>query len=178
MNSTSTRRRWLVGGVAGAAAAAGIGAAWWRHESASGAGGERLQPEFWTARYERPEGGELDFSAFKGKPLLLNFWATWCPPCVTEMPLLDAFATARSDWNVLALAVDAPDPVRRFMSERRLKLPVAIAPDTGLELGHRLGNAAGGLPFSIAFAASGKAVQRKLGAVDDRLLQEWAKTIL
>ena len=87
------------------------------------------------------------------------------------------FATAHPDWNVLALAVDAPDPVRRFMSERRLRLPVALAPDTGLELGHRLGNIAGGLPFSIAFAASGAVAQRKLGAVDDRLLQDWASTI-
>ena len=54
---------------------------------------------------------------------------------------------------------------------------MALAPDTGLELGRRLGNIAGGLPFSIAFAASGAVVQRKLGAVDDRLLDDWAKTI-
>ena len=63
------------------------------------------------------------------------------------------------------------------MSERRLRLPVALAPDAGLDLGHRLGNIAGGLPFSVAFAASGAVAQRKLGAVDDRLLKDWASSV-
>ena len=93
------------------------------------------------------------------------------------MPLLDAFAAAHTDWNVLALAVDAPHPVRRFMSERRLRLPVALAPDVGLELGHRLGNIAGGLPFSVAFKSSGAVAHRKLGTVDESLLKSWTSSV-
>jgi len=72
---------------------------------------------------------------------------------------------------------DAADPVRRFMSERRLRLPVALAPHTGLELGHQLGNISGGLPFSVAFTASGEVAQRKLGSVDDSLLKTWVSTV-
>jgi thiol-disulfide isomerase/thioredoxin len=166
------RRRFVLGALSVAAAGGGVGLALWQQRR-SGDGSDEL----WAARFATPEGTTLAMDSLRGKPLLLNFWATWCPPCVTEMPLLDAFASARSDWNVLALAVDAPDPVRRFMSERGLKLPVAIAPNTGLELGRRLGNTAGGLPFSIAFAAAGHVARRKLGAVDDRLLQEWANTV-
>ena len=166
------RRVIVLGALSLGATAAGVGLALW-HERRANDGAAGL----WSATFSTPEGATLAMNTLRGKPLLLNFWATWCPPCVTEMPLLDGFAAAHPDWYVLALAVDAADPVRRFMSERRLRLPVALAPHTGLELGHQLGNIAGGLPFSVAFAASGEVAQRKLGSVDDSLLKTWASTV-
>jgi len=165
------RRRLVIGGVAAAAVAVGAGVGIWRQR------GSGATADLWDSDFPTPDGSTLAMSSLRGKPLLLNFWATWCPPCVHEMPLLDAFAAAHPDWNVLALAVDAADPVRRFMSERRLKLPVALAPDVGLELGHRLGNVAGGLPFSVAFKASGAVAHRKLGAVDESILKSWVSTV-
>ncbi|MEO5883409.1 MAG: TlpA disulfide reductase family protein [Caldimonas sp.] len=166
------RRVLLIGVLSAGAAAAGAGLGLWRHRQ-----GRAGTADLWNSSFATPDGATLVMDSLRGRPLLLNFWATWCPPCVTEMPLLDAFAVAHPDWNVLALAVDAADPVRRFMSERRLKLPVALAGDAGLELGHRLGNIAGGLPFSVAFTGAGAVAHRKLGAVDENLLQGWTSTV-
>ena len=171
------RRALVLGAVSVAAAAAGVGFAGWhrrRHEDGRTGG-----PEVWALSFATLEGPPLAMSGLHGRPLLLNFWATWCPPCVTEMPLLDAFAKtqAKAGWNVLALAVDSADPVRRFIAERGLRLPIALAGEDGLELARRLGNGAGGLPFSIAFDTGGTATERKLGAVDARLLESWAASV-
>ena len=75
---------------------------------------------------------------------------------------------------MLALAVDSAEPVRRFLAERALSLPVALAGADGLALSRSLGNSLGALPFTAAFAANGELVQRKLGVLDKPWLERWA----
>lgn len=166
------RRALVLGAASLGAVAAGAGTAWWRARR-----GDRIAgpADIWGLSFATLDGPPLAMSTLRGKPLLLNFWATWCVPCVIEMPILDAFSRARDkDCNVLALAIDAAAPVRRFIAERALRLPVALAGDVGVDLVRQLGNIAGGLPFSVLFDAAGSPVQRKLGAVDAPLLDAWA----
>ena len=179
------RRAIVLATVSVAAIGAGAGSTVWRarHGDSVPTGGPDNSvstggPEVWALSFVTLDGAPLAMRGLRGKPLLINFWATWCVPCVTEMPLLDTFARthAIAGWNVLALAVDSAEPVRRFIAEHSLRLPVALAGEEGLDLSRRLGNRAGGLPFSVAFNAAGTAVQRKLGAVDAGVLETWASS--
>ena len=114
--------------LAGAlAAAAGAGVAWWRWTPKASSPQEL--DAFWAQRFAQPAGGELDLQSFRGKPLLVNFWATWCPPCVEELPMIDAFSRehAAKGLQVLALAIDQPSAVRRFLERQALSFPVGLA---------------------------------------------------
>ena len=176
MTFEPTRRVWLYSSVAAAAAVAGIGGAWWRQHAAAAAG-ERLDEGFWAQRFERPEGGEVSFDTFRGKPLLVNFWATWCPPCVEEMPMIDAFfrENGANGLQVVGLAIDQPSAVRKFLARTPVSYPIGLAGLQGTELVKQLGNTAGGLPYTLMVDAGGAVAARKMGKLDAGDLQAWRR---
>lgn len=171
MTTARNRRTWL--GVAALAALAGAGTAWWRMRPGPVVD-EALQG-LWAQGFESPQGGVLRLSELRGQRLVLNFWATWCPPCVEELPMLDTFFQAQRGrgWQVVGLAVDQLAPVQRFLQARPLSFPVGLAGTPGVDLSRALGNASGGLPFTVVFDASGEVVQRKLGKLSPDDLKAW-----
>ena len=171
-NHPTSRRAWLW--AAGAAAGlAGAGLAWWRLSPQ--AAGPVAQHAFWAESFEDPTGLSLPMKDFKGKPLLVNFWATWCPPCVEELPLLDRFwrENAAKKAEILALAIDQPSAVKKFLLRQPLGFPVGLAGLGGTELAKSLGNSAGGLPFSVFFNADGSIWRQKLGQLTPEDLAQW-----
>ena len=173
--SGSSRRLWLTGSVAAAAAAAGAGFAWWRSQPKAMDSG--VEQQFWSQSFETPDGKPVQLSAFKGRPLLVNFWATWCPPCVKELPMLSEFAAKQGSQGiqVIGLAVDKPEAVLRFLQRQPVQFPVAMAMQGGLGLSRALGNLQGGLPFTVLFDDKGQVRQRKIGELSGEDLANWVQ---
>ena len=172
------RRTWLAAGLGGAALVTGGGLSWWRHASVAA----RPSPEvaaLWSLRLPRPEGGDMALAEWQGRPLLVNFWATWCPPCVKELPELDRFAQAQAargpqGWQVVGIAIDRLPAVQAFLQHTPVRYPLGLAGYAVTELTRQLGNDAGGLPFTVVVDQQGRIAHRKLGPTTEAELQQWA----
>jgi thiol-disulfide isomerase/thioredoxin len=133
------------------------------------------EARFWLQKFPTLPNGDLATASLKGKLLVLNFWATWCPPCVEELPLLNAFylENKAKGWQVLGLAVDQVAPVTRFLVQNPLTFSVAMAGFSGTELSQSLGNVSGGLPFTVVFGTAGNVLHRKMGRLSPDDLRAW-----
>ena len=171
------RRHWLLAGVGASAGLAGALYAWQKFQP-QGVMDEAVQ-NFWLQEFEKPEGGTLSFQSMRGKPLLVNFWATWCPPCIEELPLIDAFYAANKakSFQVVGLAVDQPSMVRRYLTHKPLRFPNGLAGFNGTALGQSLGNAQSVLPYSVLFAANGSLLKQKAGKLDQSDLDSWLQLV-
>ncbi|PUE29298.1 redoxin [Limnohabitans sp. JirII-29] len=174
MTMNTSRRYALYAGVAAAAGLTGVGVAWHRHQLAEVS--KEALDGLWGAEFQTPTQDTLHLKAFQGKSLVLNFWATWCPPCVEEMPLLDRFFRENSakEWQVLGLAIDQPSQVRKFLGQFPVSYPIGLAGLGGTELSKSLGNPEGGLPFTVVLDAQGQLKQRKIGKLTEDDVKNWA----
>ena len=173
MQLNISRREMLLGGVAVLAALAGVGVALRKQAASLDAEAEQA---LWSAEFDTPDGQVLKMQNFQGKPLVINFWATWCAPCVEEMPLLDVFfrQNTSKSWQMVGLAIDQPSRVRQFLSLNAVSYPIGLAGMTGTSLGRLLGNEQGGLPFTLVLDGKGQVIQRKLGKLSAQEIESWA----
>ncbi len=173
MTNNVKRRTWLVGAMAAFAALAGVGVAL-RRFSTQDISPEAFQ-QLWGSEFQTPQGNALQFQSLQGKPLVLNFWATWCPPCVEEMPLLERFyqENAAKGWQVVGVAIDQPSQVRRFLTQNSISYPIALGGLDGTDLLKSLGNAQGALPFTLVLDAQGAIKMQKLGKLSEKEINSW-----
>lgn len=116
--------------------------------------------------FPTPDGGSRAMSDFLGKPMLLNFWATWCPPCVREMPDLDFLQKKYPDITVVGLGVDTSKNIVKFGEKVPVSYPILVAGHGGIQLMKEMGNPRGGLPFTVLYDARGQVAKQFLGQID------------
>ncbi len=118
------------------------------------------------------EGNIRNIKDWDGQVVLLNFWATWCPPCLREIP--DFIEVQREladhDFQIIGIAVDNETDVRDFVSTMSMNYPVMAGEMEAIELSQRYGNSIGGLPFSAIIDKNGKITHTITGELSkDRL---------
>lgn len=116
-------------------------------------------------------GREWAMTTFLGQPLVVNFWATWCAPCVQEMPVLDELSKKQLGVQFVGIGIDHADNVRQFVTKVPVSYPLLVAGHGGIALVRDLGNRGGGLPFTVMFDANGGMIDTILGQVEPADLQ-------
>lgn len=118
-----------------------------------------------TISFHDPQGRPVTLAAFRGRPVLVNLWATWCAPCIVEMPSLDRLAARGGDLQVLALSQDLEgrDKVDRFFREQGYG---TLQPFLDQDMAFMTAIGAGTLPVTILYDAQGREVWRKTGIAE------------
>jgi len=166
------RRTLIIGTIALAALALGVGTAYFR--GGSGSDATRDGAALLALVLPDAQGQPQPLAQWRGKVLVVNFWATWCAPCREEMPQFVAAQTRDGGKGVqfVGIAVDDPEKVRSFVHEIGLNYPALIGGYGAIELSKTLGNDLAALPFTIILDRQGRVAHTQLGPLKSAKLDE------
>lgn len=136
----------------------------------------RERPEF---THDSIDGTAVSASDFDGRVWLVNFWATWCKPCVDEMPMLSELRSKENEQGleVVGIALDDADRARKFAEELSIAYPILVGQADVVLTGRRYGNSTGLLPFSVLIDADGMVRWIHLGALEREVLLDQVRSL-
>ena len=125
-------------------------------------------------------GERQALAQWKGKVLVVNFWATWCPPCLKEIPEFIRMQDEFGDRNVqfVGIAIDDRQKVADFAAKLGINYPVLMAEIEGISLSRQAGNRLGGLPFTVIIDRQGRTAKVELGTLDEKKLVPILRALL
>lgn len=134
--------------------------------------------QLYSSSFRDTAGQAHSLSKWRGKILVVNFWAAWCPPCREEMPAFSRLQTKYSSKNVqfVGIALDNADNVMNFAKTQPVDYPLFLAEAEGPELLRQLGNSQLALPYTIVFSGNGSALLVRLGRIGEQELEELLKS--
>ncbi len=120
-----------------------------------------------TARLIDAEGKAQSLEQWRGRTLVINFWATWCAPCLEEIPELSRLQTQYADKGVqfVGIAVDSAANVAQFSKTHNVSYPLLVGEASAIELSRQFGNQALALPYTVVVGEDGKTRLTKLGRI-------------
>lgn len=153
----------MIGVVALAAAAIGIFMGTQRWSPAPAENGATAQ--FFRQSLPDASNTVQPLAQWQGKTLVVNFWATWCAPCVEEMPELVALQNEAASKNVqiIGIGIDSASNIKDFSQKHKITYPLYVAGVSGTELSRQFGNQAGGLPYTVLISPTGEVQKTYLG---------------
>jgi len=126
------------------------------------------------------KGIEYAVETWKNKVLVINFWATWCPPCREEIPAFMKMQTELGPKGLqfIGIAIEEAEPVIGFLQEVAVNYPMLIAGSEGFQLSAKLGNTLNVVPFSLVVDRSGRIVHTQMGVFQPSQVRKWVIPLL
>ena len=122
-------------------------------------------------------GEQQSIQSWPGKPLLINFWATWCGPCLREIPMLKDLQAARPDLQVVGIAIDKPELVTKFAGDMQFNYAILMGQNEAWAAASALGVNIFALPFTVFTAADGSILGVHTGELHAEHLEAFRDTV-
>lgn len=126
------------------------------------------------------DGAQRTLSDWRGRILVVNFWATWCPPCIKEVPDFVRVSQRHATDQVqfVGISIDGAEAVKTFAAEHKVPYPLLVATPQVLEMASRFGNTAQALPFTVILDREGVIRDVKLGTLNEEELERKIRSLL